>query len=323
LRDEMERGETLMWVEKYRPKVLSDLVDQEDIVERLTALAKKPGDMPHLLLTGPPGSGKTTVAYCLARQLLKEYWKDFTLELNASDERKIDDVRSKVKVFAMHTDRRADIPFRIVILDESDHMSSDAQTALRRIMEEYSETTRFILTANYSSSIIEPIQSRCAVFRFTRLPEVAVANHLGDICKREGVKATEGALRLVYELSDGDLRQAINQLQATAAVGEVNEANVKRTYGVSKRASVKELASLAVKGEFKKARDLLVELLKVYGMPETDILKYLYQEVSDMKGVDQAKAAKLMADYDFRLLEGAHSEIQLTALLAELSTVAA
>jgi replication factor C small subunit len=222
----------------------------------------------------------------------------------------------------MHTDRRAEIPFRIVILDESDSMSADAQTALRRIMEEYSKTTRFILTANYSTGIIEPIQSRCAIFRFTRLPDEDVVGCLGNICKNEGVKATEGALKMLYELSDGDLRQAINQLQATAAMGEVNEANVKRVYGVSKRAAVKEMVQLAVKGEFRKAREVLVGLLKVYGMPETDIMKYMYQDLSDLKGVDQAKAAKLMADYDFRLLEGAHSEIQLTALLAELSSIA-
>jgi replication factor C small subunit len=318
----LEHDESLMWVEKYRPQVLGDLVDQADIVERLAAILKKPGDMPHLLFTGPPGSGKTTVAICLARQLLKEYWRDFTLELNASDERKIDDVRTKVKVFAMHTDRRADIPFRIVILDESDAMTSDAQTSLRRIMEEYSKTTRFILTANYSSGIIEPIQSRCAIFRFTRLPEAEVVNCLANICKHEHVKAVEGALEMICDLSDGDLRQAINQLQTTAAVGELNEANVKKVYGVTKRASVKEMVQLAVKGEFKKAREVLVELLKVYGMPEADIVKYMFADISDLKGVDQAKAARLMADYDFRLVEGAHSEIQLTALLAELSTVA-
>jgi DNA polymerase III delta prime subunit len=201
------------------------------------------------------------------------------------------------------------------------HNTNDAQTALRRIMEEYSRTTRFVLTANYSTGIIEPIQSRCAMFRFTRLPDVDVANYLADICKREKVKASEAALKIIYELSGGDLRQAINQLQTTASVGEVSEASVKRVYGVSKRASVKEMVQLAVRGEFKKARDILVDLLKVYGMPETDIMKYVYQDISDMKGVDQTRAAKLMADYDFRLLEGAHSEIQLTALLAELSAL--
>jgi len=257
----------------------------------------------------------------LARQLLGDYWRDFTLELNASDERRIEDVRQRIKVFARHTDRRAEVPFRLIILDEADSMTSDAQTALRRIMEEYSRTTRFILTANYSTGIIEPIQSRCAVFRFTRLPDAEVVSYLEEICRKEGVKCSREAIEMIYELSDGDLRRAMNQLQATASVGDVTEANVKRVFGVSKRASVKEMVQLAIRGEFKRARELLTELMRVYGMPEADILKYMYQDLNEIKGIDHAKAARVIADYDFRLLQGAHADIQLSALLSELSAL--
>lgn len=313
--------ESLMWSEKYRPKELSELVDQKEVVVRLQALLKRPEDIPHLLFTGPPGSGKTTIAMIVARTLLKEYWRDFTLELNASDERGIDVIRERIKVFASHTDRRAGVPFRIVLLDEADSLTHDSQTALRRIMEEFSAGTRFILTANYVSGIIEPIQSRCAVFRFVRIPKDDVVKYLEEICRKEKVKYDVKALEMVYELSGGDMRQAINQLQAAASLGIVDEANIKKILGASKRNDVKEMVHLAVKGEFQKAREILVELLSVYGISERDMLRYIFEESSTIKGLDQIQLAKVMAEYDYRLINGAHPEIQLSALLAELSSI--
>lgn len=312
---------SLMWSEKYRPKRLSDFVDQKDVVERLQALLKKPEDLPHLLFTGPPGSGKTTVAMIVATSLLKEYWKDFTLELNASDERGIDVIREKIKVFASHVDRRPGIPFRIVLLDEADSLTHESQTALRRIMEEFSSGTRFILTANYTSGIIEPIQSRCAVFRFSRVPKKEAVSYLEKICQNEKVKYQTGALEMIYDLSEGDMRQAINQLQAVASLGIVDESNVKKIVGITKRSSVKEMVQLAVKGEFSKAREQLVELLSVYGISERDILKYIYEDATEIKSLDQAELARVMAEYDYRLMAGAHPEIQLAALLAELPKI--
>ena len=305
-----------MWSEKYRPKELSELVDQKEVVVRLQALLKRPEDIPHLLFTGPPGSGKTTIAMIVARTLLKEYWRDFTLELNASDERGIDVIRDRIKVFASHTDRRAGVPFRIVLLDEADSLTHDSQTALRRIMEEFSAGTRFILTANYASGIIEPIQSRCAVFRFVRIPKDDVVKYLEEICRKEKVKYDVKALEMVYELSGGDMR-----LQAAASLGMVDEANIKKILGASKRNDVKEMVQLAVKGEFQKAREMLVELLSVYGISERDMLRYIFEESSTMKGLDQIELAKMMAEYDYRLINGAHPEIQLSALLAELSSI--
>jgi replication factor C small subunit len=313
--------EALMWSEKYRPWELDQLVNQKDVVSRLQAMIKKPGEMPHLLFIGPPGSGKTTVAMIIARTLLKDYWRDFTLILNASDERGIDVIRERIKVFASHTDRRVDIPFRIVLLDEGDSLTSDSQTALRRIMEEFSLVTRFIITANYSSGIIEPIQSRCAIFRFSRLSKEDMVAHLETICRKEKVKFEPSAIALIYEISGGDLRQAVNLLQAAASLGPVDEQNIKRIYGTTKRSAVKEMVQLALKGEFVKARELLVELLFVYGIPERDMLKYIFEDTSSIKNLDQAALARIMAEYDYRLIQGAHPEIQLTALLAEIEAL--
>src|SRR5271154_1104667 len=175
--------ENLMWVEKYRPHKLEDVINQTEVKERLAPLLEKPREMPHLLFAGPPGSGKTTLAHIVAEQLLGDLKNDYTLSLNASDERGIDVVRERVKVFASYSDRREGVPFRLVILDECDEMTRDAQTALRRIMEESSSFTRFILICNYSSGVIEPIQSRCAIFRFQRVGAEQVSSALKKIAK--------------------------------------------------------------------------------------------------------------------------------------------
>src|SRR5213080_4640935 len=183
----------LMWVEKYRPLTLNEVIDQKEIISALHQLINIPDELPHLLFAGPPGVGKNTTALCIARQLLGEDWQRDTLELNASDERGIKMVRERVKEFAavitLTTDNsKKGIPFRIIILDEADEMTPDAQTALRRIIEDSSKTTRFIIICNYLSQIIEPLQSRCVVFRFTRLAKEDLVRHLKTICENEGAK---------------------------------------------------------------------------------------------------------------------------------------
>lgn len=311
---------SLMWTEKYRPKTLDEVVDQKEIIKGISNLIKSP-DLPHMLFSGPAGVGKTSSAICIARQLLGEEWRKNTLSLNASDERGIKMVRERVKEFAASIKLASDKEFgkpKIIILDEADEMTSEAQTALRRIIEDSSRTTRFIIICNYLSQIIEPIQSRCVVFRFTRLPKENVIEHLKMICEKEKVKHDDKAVAQIYDAAGGDLRHTINILQAAAGMGSVSVANVNAAVGLSGRSKVGDVLRLAISGKFAESRIKLLELTQVYGMSETDFMKYASQELYDMKIEKADELAELMAEYDYRLAAGAHPEIQLAALLAQM-----
>jgi len=311
---------TGMWVEKYRPEKLSEIVDQTEIIGSLEALIKNPADMPHLLFSGSAGVGKTTAALCLARQVLGEYVKDYTLELNASDERGIGMVREKVKKFTRFAGM-ADAPFKLIILDEADEMTNDAQTALRRIIEDTAKFCRFILIANNISKIIDPLQSRCATFKFTSIPEEDVIARLTEIAKKEKVKADKKGLKEIYDYSEGDLRHAINLLQATASLGEISQENVKASAGLTKTSDVDIVLKMALDGKITDAREKMIELIKVYGMSESDFLKYLNSSVFKSKHEHLSKILEVIAKYDYRILVGANPEIQLSALLAELGNI--
>ena len=311
---------TGMWVEKYRPQTLSDVVNQTEIIGSLEALIKDPSDMPHLLFSGSAGVGKTTTALCIARQVLGEYSRDYTLELNASDERGIGMVREKVKKFSRFAGM-ADVPFKLIILDEADEMTSDAQTALRRIIEDTAKYCRFILIANNISKIIDPIQSRCATFKFTAIPEEDVISHLEKISKKEKVKSDKKGLKAIYDYSEGDLRHAINLLQATASLGDITEEHVKASAGLTKTTDVNDVLKLALAGKITNAREKMIELIKVYGMSESDFLKYLNSAVFKSKHKKLSDILEIIAKYDYRVLVGANPEIQLSAMLAELGDI--
>lgn len=310
----------LMWSEKYRPKKLKEVVDQKEIIKGISNLIKSP-DIPHMLFAGPAGVGKTTTALCIAMELLGEEWRKNTLELNASDERGIKMVRERVKEFAASIKLADDKEFgkpKIIILDEADEMTSEAQTALRRIIEDSARTTRFIIICNYLSQIIEPIQSRCVVFRFRRLPKEDVIDHLKMICEQQKVKYEEKALAQIYEATGGDLRHSINIMQAAAGMGLVSVASVTAAIGISGRARVGEVLRLAMSGKFNDSRAKLLELTQVYGMSEGDFMKYANEEAYEMRIEKPEEFAAIMAEYDYRLTAGAHPEIQLSALLAQL-----
>tara|TARA_B100001105_G_scaffold59267_1_gene45566 strand:+ start:316 stop:1287 length:972 start_codon:yes stop_codon:yes gene_type:complete len=307
-----------MWVEKYRPTNLSEIVNQTEIIGSLNELIKNPTDMPHLMFSGSAGVGKTTTALCISKQILGEYAKDCTLELNASDERGIGMVREKVKKFSRFAGM-VDVPFKIIILDEADEMTSDAQTALRRIIEDTAKICRFIFIANNISKIIDPIQSRCATFKFTSISEEDVIKRLDEIAKKEKVKSDKKGLKAIYDYSEGDLRHAINLMQATASLGAITEENVKSSAGLTKISDVDDVLKIALSGKVPEAREKMIELIKVYGMSESDFLKYINSAVFKSKHEKLSEILQIIAKYDYRILVGSNSEIQLSAMLAELA----
>ena len=202
------------------------------------------------------------------------------------------------------------------------HNTNDGQTALRRIMEESSEHTRFILVCNYSSGIIEPLQSRCAIFRFQRLDEESVIANLKAIARKEKLKhAGDGVFDAIYEATGGDLRQAINLMQAASASGDLTTDAVKSVSGAAAKSRVSEVMGAALEGDFEGARTKMIELTRVYGIPERDFLKYANEALGSLDVPDMAKAISILAEYDYRLVQGSQPELQLTAMLAQLAAL--
>jgi replication factor C small subunit len=308
-----------IWIEKYRPQTLDDVYGQEDIVDRLRSYIEQ-DDLPHLLFAGPAGVGKTTSATAIARAVYGDDWRGNFLELNASDERGIDVVRDRIKNFARSSFGGYD--YRIIFLDEADSLTSDAQSALRRTMEQFSDNTRFVLSCNYSSKIIDPIQSRCAVFRFSPLGDDAVAEQVRDIADAEDIELTEDGLDALVYAAGGDMRRAINSLQAAATTGEVvDEEAVYLITSTARPEDIEAMVQSAIDGDFLAARSKLETLLVDTGMAGGDIIDQLHRSVWDFD-LDERTTVRLMeriGEADYRITEGANEQVQLEALLASLA----
>ncbi|MGB0652751.1 MAG: replication factor C small subunit [Thermoplasmatota archaeon] len=307
-----------VWVEKYRPQSLGDVVGQQEAIERLRAYVAS-GSVPHLMFAGPPGTGKTTSAIAMAKDLWGDDWRGRFLELNASDERGIGVVRGKIKEFARVGTAGDPDGFKIVFLDEADALTHDAQSALRRTMEKYTATTRFVLSCNYSSKIIDPIQSRCAVFRFRPLSTDQVKKFVRRIAKEEGVEVTQDGVDALVFVAKGDLRKTVNTLQVAAALGETVDADaIYRTTSTARPDEVQRLLETALQGEFMAARNVLDDLLIEYGLSGEDVIRQIHRTVFDLTIPDAVKVQLIdkVGEIEFRLVEGSNERIQIEALLA-------
>jgi len=312
----MEEDHTI-WIEKYRPQKLDDIVGQDEIVERLSSYVKS-GNLPHLLFTGSAGVGKTTAAVTLAREFFKDSWQMNFRELNASDERGIDVVRNQIKQFA-RTTPLGEAKFKILFLDEADALTTDAQAALRRTMESYAQTCRFILSCNYSSKIIDPIQSRCAIYRFKPLGEAAVKEEVHRIAKKEGLNITKEAMDAIVYIAQGDMRKAINALQGAAIIS--NKIDDKMVYAITSTARPDEIDDLlkrSLSGDFDGAESVLAYLLHDRGIAPNELINQCYRAIVKMN-LDRGLKVELidhLGETDFRLSEGANSDIQMEAMIA-------
>ncbi len=309
------------WVEKYRPLTLDDIVGQEQIVKRLKKYTNEQS-MPNLMFSGPAGVGKTTTALALAKSVLGEYWKNNFLELNASDARGIDTVRNQIKNFCKL--KPVGSPFRIIFLDEVDNMTKDAQHALRREMEMYTKTSSFILSCNYPSKIIDPIQSRCAIFRFAPIKKEDIMARLEYICKEENFEYTDEGINTIVYFAEGDMRKSVNILQSAATEGEeITEDSVYDVISKSKPQDINNMVTAALSGDFMKARDLLRETMILQGTSGEDMVVQIYQDVTNrategrMDSNIYINLVEEIAETDFRIREGANPRIQLEALLAK------
>jgi replication factor C small subunit len=306
-----------IWIEKYRPSTLADIVGQDEIVERLSSYVRT-GNLPHLLFTGSAGVGKTTAAVTLAREFFKDSWQMNFRELNASDERGIDVVRNQIKQFA-RTTPLGDATFKILFLDEADALTIDAQSALRRTMESYAQTCRFILSCNYSSKIIDPIQSRCAIYRFKPLGPEAVKEEIRRIACNEGLAITPEAVEAIVYIAQGDMRKAINAVQGAAIIKSTIDE--KMIYSITSTARPDEISDLllrSLKGDFDGAESLLAHLLHERGIAPNELINQCYRALVRMDIERGLKVTLIdhLGETDFRLSEGANSDIQMEALIA-------
>ena len=327
-------ADSMPWVEKYRPATVSEVAHQDEVVRAMNACTER-RNLPHLLFYGPPGTGKTSLILAVAKELFGvTNYKNRVLELNASDERGIDVIRNKVKRFAQFAvgNQKHEVtgeplpPFKIIILDEADSLTKDAQAALRRIIEQYTKVTRFCVICNYISRIIDPITSRCSKFRFQPLSDSAHLGRLSHITNAEGVSIDESGLRAAMHYAEGDLRRSINIVQSASSLfidKVIGEDQIAEIAGAVPQAVALKTVQLAFQGS---TVDIVAHVDDIMGngYSVTQCGQQLLDTiVSDVKMTDlqKAKAARILSVADHRLNDGADEFIQLTFIASELRKI--
>lgn len=306
-----------IWTERYRPAKFSELVGQEDIIKRVSSLTNSL-NIPHLLFAGPAGTGKSTLALIIVKELYGQIWRDNYLELNASDERGIQIVREKVKNFA-RTKSLGNVPFKVIFLDEADALTPEAQQALRRTMENYSSTCRFILSCNYSSKIIDPIQSRCAIFRFKLLEKKDIEKVINTIAEKERLNISPEALEILYEGSEGDCRRAVNLVQATASISpDISKDLISTIISNARPKDIKVVLDYALAGDFANSKDKLLDIMLKESISGQDVIKAIQKEIWNLQVEPEIKVklTEKTGEVEFRIIEGSDPFIQLQSLLA-------
>ncbi|CEI93363.1 Putative Replication factor C subunit 3/5 [Rhizopus microsporus] len=308
--------DNLPWVEKYRPATLDDLVSHKDITSTIETFieAKR---LPHLLFYGPPGTGKTSTILACARKLYGERFKAMILELNASDDRGIDVVREQIKNFAS-TRNIYSSGFKLIILDEADSMTNQAQSALRRIIEKYTKNVRFCIICNYVSKIIPAIQSRCTRFRFAPLEIEQVESRLQTIIDQEQIELTEDGKKALLRLSKGDMRRALNILQAChAAYDRIDENAIYSCTGHPHPQDIERIFKWIMTEEFTTAYSNIEKLKRETGLALQDILSEIYYYARTVEFPTESRIFILdkLAEIEYRIGEGGNEKVQLGAMI--------
>ncbi|MBU1136224.1 MAG: replication factor C small subunit [Nanoarchaeota archaeon] len=306
-----------IWTEKYRPSNFEGIVGQQEIVKRVQNLTNSM-NIPHLLFAGPAGTGKSSMALVIVKSLFGDNWKENYLELNASDTRGIEVVRQEVKSFA-RTKSLGNAPFKVIFLDEADALTKEAQQALRRTMENYTTTCRFVMSCNYSSKIIDPIQSRCAIFRFKLIEKKEMEKIIRRITERENLEIEEDVIDILYEASEGDARKVTNLLQATASISpKITLELISTVVASAKPSDVKIVLEYALSGDFLNSRKKLLDIMLKESISGHDLIKSIQKEIWKLNIEPELKVrlTEKTGEIEFRLVEGSDEFIQLEALLA-------